>query len=333
MDRNRHESEDVMKFSVIVPIYNSQATLKRALSSVFAQTYRDFEVVIVDDASTEPCDEIVAQFDARQINYIKMEENKGPGAARQAALNAAQGDYVLFVDADDELYDNFILLMYKKKISDNDNPDVIRTMYREVGQEYIRDFSTAQVYSLYGNAYRRQFLLDNNITIPPYRYCEDAIFNQIVNESNPRTVVVNQVTYLYNVNPNSVCGTTDFKKESLAWLIRGNADVYEHFIQRNESRAKTIPCEFISYAFFYFQGLGDRLTDAETTALYELFREWEVVTGALRLMESDERYYKWFLDNVQEGRRKALWYVPSFIEKISFYEFAEKILQRKWRSM
>ena len=292
-----------MKFSIIVPIYNSKETLKRALSSIFAQTCRDFEVVIVDDCSTEPCDEIIAQFDARQINYIKLNTNKGPGAARQVALSEAKSDYILFVDADDALYDNLVLLMYSKKIRDNDSPDVIRTMYREVGQGYIKDISTTQVYSLYGNAYRRQFLLDNGITIPPYRYCEDAIFNQIVNESNPRTVVVKQVTYLYNVNQNSICGTTDFKKESLAWLIRGNMHVFEHFIDKNESRAKTLPCEFISYAFFYFQGLSNRLTDEETDALYELFRDWEAVTRALRTMESDGRYYQWFLNNVQEGRR------------------------------
>lgn len=321
-----------MKFSIIIPTHNSIGTIRRALDSIACQTLADYEVIVVDDASDQPC---AATLDEYELpgQCIQLMDNVGPGAARQIGVESACGDYLIFVDADDELANSSTLEYCAALIKNNKNPDVIRTMYREIGDGYEVDVSTAQVYSLYGNAYRRQYLIDNDIQIPPYRYCEDAIFNQLVNESAPQQVVANKATYLYHVNPESICGTTDFKKESLQWLIRGNALVYNHFIAINERRAKTIPCEFISYAYYYFMGLlhDHRMAPDEIDGIYGAFGEWEKTTDTLRLLESDARYYQWFLDNVQEGRRRALWYVPAFIEQTTFCEFAEKILGREWR--
>ena len=88
--------------SVIVPVYQAQAHLRLCLDSLLAQTFKDLEILCVDDGSTDQSPGILEEF-ARQDSRVKVlrQENAGPGAARNAGLEAAAGEYVLFLDADD----------------------------------------------------------------------------------------------------------------------------------------------------------------------------------------------------------------------------------------
>jgi glycosyltransferase involved in cell wall biosynthesis len=90
--------------SVLIPIYNSADTLGLALASLKAQSFTDWECVIVDDGSTDHPERVLAQWQDPRIRYEKFPENRGRGAARQAALMAAKGEYVAFVDGDDWIY-------------------------------------------------------------------------------------------------------------------------------------------------------------------------------------------------------------------------------------
>jgi glycosyltransferase involved in cell wall biosynthesis len=88
--------------SVIIPTYNRAHLLSRAIKSVLNQTFQDFEIIIVDDASTDDTDKLVASFHDNRIRYIQHEKNRGGGAARNSAITQAQGDYIAFLDSDDE---------------------------------------------------------------------------------------------------------------------------------------------------------------------------------------------------------------------------------------
>ncbi len=83
--------------SVIVPVYNAERYLAQALESVFAQAYRPFEVIVVDDGSTDASAQIAQQF---PIRYFRQ-ANGGPGAARNLGIEQAQGELIAFQDADD----------------------------------------------------------------------------------------------------------------------------------------------------------------------------------------------------------------------------------------
>ena len=88
--------------SVVIPLYNKEASIKQALMSVLSQSYQEFEVVIVDDGST---DNSVAKVEEIQDSRIRLirQENGGPSKARNTGVKNAKGEWILFLDADDEL--------------------------------------------------------------------------------------------------------------------------------------------------------------------------------------------------------------------------------------
>lgn len=90
-----------MKVSVILPTYNRAKLLGRSIRSVLEQTFQDFELIIVDDGSTDNTREVVDSFGPEKIRYIRHPENQGPGAARNTAIARAQGEYLAFQDSDD----------------------------------------------------------------------------------------------------------------------------------------------------------------------------------------------------------------------------------------
>ena len=117
-----------MKFSIIVPVYNVEKYVKRCLDSIFNQTYKDFEVIVVNDGSTDKSMNIVKKYkDVKIIN----EENRGLSHARNNGVKNARGDYILFVDSDD--YINKDLLKELNK-SLNNNPDVVRFQVQSVDE-------------------------------------------------------------------------------------------------------------------------------------------------------------------------------------------------------
>lgn len=87
-------------FSIVIPLYNKQKDIAATLQSVFAQTFADYEVIIVNDGSTDGSESEVLQFDDNRIVYIKT-ENRGVSQARNLGMEKARGEYIAFLDADD----------------------------------------------------------------------------------------------------------------------------------------------------------------------------------------------------------------------------------------
>ena len=101
-------------FSVILPTYNRSDLLGRAIRSVLAQTFQDFELLIVDDASPDNTQEIVQAFEDERIVYIRREQNGGPSATRNTGIKQAQGKYISFLDDDDEYLPELLSEVYQK---------------------------------------------------------------------------------------------------------------------------------------------------------------------------------------------------------------------------
>ena len=88
--------------SIIIPTYNREKLIGKAIKSVLEQTFSDFELIVVDDASTDQTQTAVEQFQDLRIRYLHHQKNAGVCAARNTGLAAAQGRYIAFLDSDDE---------------------------------------------------------------------------------------------------------------------------------------------------------------------------------------------------------------------------------------
>lgn len=96
-----------MKVSVIVPLYNKGPWVRRSLDSLAAQTFRDFEIIVVDDGSTDDGPSVVAEYPDDRIRLVRQ-KNAGPGAARNRGIGEAHGELLAFLDADDEWTPDFL---------------------------------------------------------------------------------------------------------------------------------------------------------------------------------------------------------------------------------
>jgi len=90
--------------SVITPFYNAAHTLRYSLTSLLMQTHQNWECVLVDDGSEDDAKLVINEFQDPRIHYHRLKTNQGRGAARQYALDQAQGEYLCFLDADDWIY-------------------------------------------------------------------------------------------------------------------------------------------------------------------------------------------------------------------------------------
>ena len=87
--------------SIIMPSWNTENYIAESIQSVIDQTYKNWELIIVDDCSTDNTDEVVRAFNDQRIKYLKNEKNSGAALTRNRALKEARGEWIAFLDSDD----------------------------------------------------------------------------------------------------------------------------------------------------------------------------------------------------------------------------------------
>lgn len=131
-----------MQISVIIPVYNAESYLERSVNSVINQTFPDWELILVDDGSKDGSGQICDGFAQRDSRVrVIHQENAGAGAARNAGIAQAKGNYVVYVDADDTVERNYLELLSKH---DEDlvfiDVDRVDTKGNIVGIEYMSKY-------------------------------------------------------------------------------------------------------------------------------------------------------------------------------------------------
>ena len=87
--------------SIIIPTYNTEKYIEKCIQSVLEQTYTDYEIIIVDDCSTDNSMDVVARFKDPRIKVIKNEINRGPSYSRNRGIQLSKGDFIALLDSDD----------------------------------------------------------------------------------------------------------------------------------------------------------------------------------------------------------------------------------------
>ncbi|MBI6119767.1 glycosyltransferase family 2 protein [Salegentibacter maritimus] len=107
--------------SIIIPIYNRAKLVPRAIKSVLNQTRGHWELILVDDCSTDNIDEVISTYDDERIKFFKLPVNKGNAGARNEGVRQATGEFIFFLDSDDEMHPTTLDFFLKKYI---ENPKI-----------------------------------------------------------------------------------------------------------------------------------------------------------------------------------------------------------------
>lgn len=226
--------------SIIVPIYNVEKYLKTCLNSIVNQTYRNLEIILVDDGSPDQCGEICDEY-AEKDDRIKVihKENGGLSDARNAGINIASGKYIAFIDSDDYIADNFIQYLYD--LCEGKNADMAECQYIEFKEEsknendltkkedYIVDVEQIleMLYSeedveristtvVWNKLYKRE--LFDTIRFPKGKIHEDEFITyKLYWKMNSKIAITNQKLYYYRNRVDSITGN-EFNKKRLDYI-------------------------------------------------------------------------------------------------------------------
>lgn len=175
------------RFSVIISAYNVEDYIERAIDSVLNQNFNDYELIVVEDKSTDNTLERIMKYDGK-VKVIKNERNRGLGAVRNIGIENATGEYIVHLDGDDTLYNESTLRDIDKVIG-KDKLDIIFFGFQEVnGNNRLRvatkENSTKEArlicdatFSVPSKCWRREFLITNNIKFIEDVYYEDMIYS------------------------------------------------------------------------------------------------------------------------------------------------------------
>lgn len=232
-------SEDAPKISVIVPMYNIEKYLGLCISSILAQTFKDFELILVDDCSTDKTLEVAKSFSDSRIKILQNEKNFGtPGAVRNIGFFEARGEYIYFCDSDDAILADALETLYNAAVKNSADVSTTTQSYYAVDSEFsslknIRanikkspvplapvsaDLKTRIFQELLKTGvhiapwyflYRRKFLLENDIKFLD-EVAEDVFFNFDVICATSKIVKIEKPLYVYRTRQGSV--THDSKR-------------------------------------------------------------------------------------------------------------------------
>ena len=232
----------MIKFSIIIPVWNLEPYISRCLDSVIAQTYKNIEIICINDGSTDNSLNILQEY-AERDNRIKIidQENQGVSVARNNGIDAASGDYLLFVDGDDYV-DTRMCEVLNGKVENYDL--VFFNFYRitsngEIKRAVTRNRNTFQFSPVvWSFCFRSEFVQRERIRFPQgINIAEDVVFLSYVHALTDNALVINDPLY-YHVSNRSGSATTVKKKDLFDLDIKAFSCMTESTIFKGASRER-----------------------------------------------------------------------------------------------
>lgn len=202
------------KVSIIIPVYNAEKTIEKCISSILKQTYKDYELLLIDDGSTDNSLKVIKKYSKYKNIRILNQENHGVAYTRNRGIKEATGDYIMFIDNDDFIDSDYIE-QHVTAIS-KENSDIVISGYRRINienkilhEEKLRDTYWARfiIITPWARMFRKDFLLKNNIEFLSYGIGEDIYFNLLAYSFAPKITILSYVGYNWFFNTKSVSNT------------------------------------------------------------------------------------------------------------------------------
>lgn len=212
-----------MRFSIIVPIYNVKRFIYEGIESLKNQTFRDFEILLIDDGSTDGSLELIKEYERRFPNIMVFSQpNKGAGPARNLGIQKAQGDYLVFFDIDDKLRDNALETI--NNALEDDTTELLIFSYCEIDtkyhlteeckfkdrtynsnealkNDYVSEISGVKFNNgfVWNKVYKKNFIDKHKIKFEPLRIQQDEVFNLALYPLVTKAKTISNILYEYRV--------------------------------------------------------------------------------------------------------------------------------------
>lgn len=281
-----------MKLSIIIPIYNTQATLERCLQSILSQPFTDYELILIDDGSPDNCPILCDEYSLKD-NRIKVihKSNGGLSDARNAGIDIAQGDYITFIDSDDAIKENTLRLLMDdtvqhpdidileypvlERIGRNTSPHLLTftpKIYKDAATYWLEEKAFDHTYA-WNKVFKRS--LFKYIRFPIGKTFEDVwtiprLIGLIPNDNNqklhPKIKVTNIGQYLYYWNNDGITAKATYR--DFMCLYQGHSKAMEYLLQSIRGRKKLLCSQQLQH--FMVQTLNALLELYELSGKYEL---------------------------------------------------------------
>ena len=316
--------------SVIVPIYKVELYLRKCIDSILAQTYRNFEIILVDDGSPDDCPAICDEY-AKVDSRIKVihKVNGGLSDARNVGMDAASGDFLMFVDSDDWLEDSAVEALFEISLRHNAQiviggtrrveDETLRVLREDTGDSSETVMSNTQAMAhffengcaAWGRLYRRE--IHDGIRFPVGQINEDEAVVLALLERCETVVRTDRVVYNYRCRPESIT-TSTFTEKKLAWY-RHCADNLE-WIKSHHPELELLAAK--------------RLCGSVLWSLREIALSDKDFTAQRRELLTDIKvHYKYYCSlDLNRAERLRLWAVRWL--PFSVYRSIERARQKKY---
>ena len=217
--------------SVIIPVYNGEPVIERCAKSLAAQTYENFEVIFINDGSTDNSESILKNICAQEkrCSFVTV-KNSGAGMARNCGIDKANGDYICFIDIDDLVSPNYLTKLHEVLIETN--ADIACADYVRNRKKDFEQLTTDNVILSAEEAVNSLLKMDikngpsvklykksviGNIRMPDYAVAEDLFFNYQVFKKANRVAVNHSIIYSYIATDGSL-SSANFSKKRMGSL-------------------------------------------------------------------------------------------------------------------
>lgn len=259
MDSSNFNTNPTIKFSIVIPVYNVENFLPDCLNSLKNQTFKDFEVICINDGSSDNSLDILNKYQKNDSRFIVIsQENQGQGIARNKGIDLAKGEYILFIDPDDFIENNTLETLYNSFIETN--ADIIQFDYstcKENCELKKREFFSKKIYknskylikdndifnwhkakeknlfgislSAWDKAYKASHIKRNNIKFAPNKHSEDHIFSISANLLADKILYLQKPLYNYRLR----AGSSVNKASNDNFCIFENIELLKDFLIKN----------------------------------------------------------------------------------------------------
>lgn len=231
-----------MRFSIVVPVYNTEKYLKTSLDGIVAQTFEDYEVIIVNDGSTDNSLNIVNTYAERYGFKVIDKPNGGCYRARVDGIMEGKGEYILNLDSDDCFSSNTVLEELDERLHELDDPDILIYGYNEMTDNgeikktnlrkrasfagdscvdfYKKFLGSTEYNSIWSKAFKKELFSAERVIDKQINMCDDVLITLNIIEAALSIECAEDVFYNYRINPTSL--VRQYKKSNLI-----NVLVYE----------------------------------------------------------------------------------------------------------